>query len=673
MTAPVRIANAERIALEALADVLEPPPPVDLERWAVDNIVFADGASDFPGPYNRRVFPFYSDLFEALSPEDPCRYVTLRGAAQSGKTILEVIFVLCHFDLDPGGEMGVVNPTESNASAWSRSKLWPLVVANPRLRALFCATGKEGGNTIGYKERADGRGRMRIVGANSASDLSQHTWRRIVMDDLAKWTLNTAGDPERQAESRTQGVEFAKVFRCSTAFLEDDCRITKSFLAGSQEHYHVPCPHCGTLQTLDWEVMRDALDETRPDDVHFVCRACGALIEEKHRAWMLDPANGARWIARRPERARHHRSFHLWAAYSPLTSWQRIAQAWFAAKGHPSEEQVFLNDTAALPYRGDSDAPDIEALKERAKEGHARGTIPAGFPLMFCGVDVQEDRVEWHVVGYGPRGRRAPVEYGVIPYPITDPRCGERLDSLLKATWPNAAGRRLGIDRLAIDGNYDTPNVLAWARRHPLQRVMMVRGVAGQRDMVLMRVAERSDRTGKARRYGGRFYHVAVDALKLTLYRALKLTEPDADWFIALPAGMPDEYFEQLVGERRQLVQHRNGGTRMDWVPVGDRRHEVLDTMNYSEAAARKHGLWSLTDADWERLSVERESPPAAGQLDLEEPVPARDRPGPATAPPFGRPAGSAAPVSPDGGDGSAPSPAPRAPARRRGKIGGMR
>ncbi len=49
----VAVANAERLAALTLADVLQPPPPVDFVGWAERNIVFSKREGPFEGPYNR--------------------------------------------------------------------------------------------------------------------------------------------------------------------------------------------------------------------------------------------------------------------------------------------------------------------------------------------------------------------------------------------------------------------------------------------------------------------------------------------------------------------------------------------------------------------------------------------------------------------------------------------
>ena len=81
----VETANAEYVATEAFIEVITPPPPVDYLSWAKENIVFSQRESSFPGPYNPDLFPYFSEVLTALSPEDPCRIVTLMGGAQIGK------------------------------------------------------------------------------------------------------------------------------------------------------------------------------------------------------------------------------------------------------------------------------------------------------------------------------------------------------------------------------------------------------------------------------------------------------------------------------------------------------------------------------------------------------------------------------------------------------------
>src|SRR4051812_32481610 len=98
----ISITNAERMVMEAMALALEPPPPVDYVGWAEANIVFSKRESEFAGPYNRQLFPYFDEILRALSPDDPCRTVTVMGSAQVGKTVIANIFVGGSMAMDPG-------------------------------------------------------------------------------------------------------------------------------------------------------------------------------------------------------------------------------------------------------------------------------------------------------------------------------------------------------------------------------------------------------------------------------------------------------------------------------------------------------------------------------------------------------------------------------------------
>jgi phage terminase large subunit GpA-like protein len=106
------IANPRRLGHEAAAAALRPAAPIDYLKWATENVVFETGS--FPGPYNPSNFPFFSEVFRALSPADPCRFVTLVASAQCGKTVLGGIFALGSMVMGRGTTL-VCHPVEDNA------------------------------------------------------------------------------------------------------------------------------------------------------------------------------------------------------------------------------------------------------------------------------------------------------------------------------------------------------------------------------------------------------------------------------------------------------------------------------------------------------------------------------------------------------------------------------
>lgn len=613
---PILLANAKRLAEDVLAEVLTPPPPVNYLAWAEANISFSERESPFPGPYNVDLFPYFSEILTALGPDDPCRTVTLSKSAQLGGTVLANIFTLGSIDMDPGDVL-YIHPTEDNARRWSKMKLAPMLRSTTALQRIFTAKARDGADSVFYKERNDGRGALLISGANSPSSLSQVSMRRQVHDDLAKWEINAAGDPEQQADSRSRAYEFAKLLKISTPLVVPGCRITRSFEAGSQEYFYVPCPQCGHEQVLDWENLLANLDPADPDAVHFSCVECGFPIEDHHRPAMI---RAGRWKAHNPKALREHRSFHLWSAYSLLQSLARIAREWLKAKGDPAAEQVFENDTVGRAYRTLGEAPPWEELRKRADEtGHKINTVPAGGLVVTMGVDCQKDFCAYQVIAWTRDGRRFVVTHGTVDGHISEEKARDALDRLLETGYRNEAGHDIAPDLTAIDGNAWTEDVWDWAKRHPTSSVIMVRGVADERAPLLARVKRERSRTGKVLRYSSRFYNFGTSILKMALYRNLVKADPIERGHVGFPKGLEDGYFKELTAETRKAIRRKDGFVTYQWVKDPNLANEMLDTMLQAEAAAIKFGVRALPESRWDLIEAERSTPSAAPQLDLEE------------------------------------------------------
>ncbi len=622
------LADIEKVRARVMAQAWAPPPKVDYVAWAKKNVVFGN-ESPKPGPYDPNYHPWDAHVLAALGPDHPARVVILKGSAQTiGKTTMANIFMGGSLDMDPGPVL-FYQATDPNAVKWAKQKWKPFVRGTSALTKLFPVDrARDGGNALLYQERADGRGFLQISGANSAPALAQVSAPRQVHDDLAKWEMLPAGDPEYQADSRSKAFRWAKILKIGTPLIEPGCRMTRNYSRGTQVEFHVQCPHegCGTWQPLTWANLKpsiDAIDEARKagrteGSPHFTCEGCGAAIEEKRRRQLVGnlkpvPKNfdaGAKlaiW------------SFYVWSAYAPSVTLNDLAEGWIAAKGDPAKEQVFYNDDLGLAYEVAGEAPPWEKLKARAEaQGLALGRIPVGGLIYTLGIDCQSDRVEWVFKAFGRDGRRWTVEYGVIPWHISDQKCRDALDALVKRTWPNEHGRRFPADMAAIDANYSRDDVREWAKRHPQSRVIMVRGAQSDHAPDLALVKQERDRSGKIVKYQRRFWNVGVSPLKVALYANLKKEDPAARGFCGFPAGLTDEYYQQLTAERRTPHTTKHGFTEFRWTKPKDQPNEALDTEIYATAAAIHFGWKRLDDKSWARLEADRERPAEEQQLDLE-------------------------------------------------------
>jgi phage terminase large subunit GpA-like protein len=257
----------------------------------------------------------------------------------------------------------------------------------------------------------------------------------------------------------------------------------------------------------------------------------------------------------------------------------------------------------------------------------------------MLGIDCQNDRVEWQLVGFGRDYKRFVIEYGIVDRHISDPDCRRNLDLVLARKWRNTAGQQLGIDLAAIDGNAWTEDVWSFARRHPSSKLIMVRGRGDDAAPRLARVKrERNEKTGKLLKYSSRFYHLGVSILKMSLYRDLAKDDLLAVGYVGFPSGLEDEYFQELTAERRMAVK-RNGFTVYRWIKDDRQDNEALDTMVQATGAAIKYGVYGLSDVGWNRLEAERETNRGGPQLDLEDMLGASGAAAPASAAKAGTPA----------------------------------
>ncbi len=593
------------------ARVLEPPPEFDVNAWAEDHLVLGS-ESPFPGPYRGDRFPFFRRILEALSPDDPARTVTLIGSAQIGKTLLAMIFIAASLDLDPG-QILYVHPTEPNATRFARTKWRPLIRETPRLSEILdTKQSKEGGNSTLYQERRDGRGSILLGGANSAASLSMITVKRQVQDDLSKWENNSAGDPEAQADSRSKAFFDAKILKLSTPLLAPNCRITRAFASGSQHHYHVPCPHCGHMHVLDPENFISSIDPDAPELAHFTCPACGCEIHERDRA---DIVARGEWRPHNPGAV--DLSFAIWAAYAPLERWERMARNYLAAQDDPAAEQVWWNDTGGRAYELPGEAPSWEALRTRAEAGGRRpGQIPPGALILTLTLDVQDDYIDGVLVGWGSELRRWVVARVRVEGFIDTPETRAELNRLVEFEWPAWNGTRRRADLVGIDAGAWTDQVHDWAKGHPKSRVLMLRGVSGDAAPVLALVRRERRPDGKLTKYQGRFYNVGVNGLKGALYKFLRVEIPGARGYVDFPAGLDDDYFEQLTSEKRTPIIDRRGFTVYSWVKPRGVRNEQLDVMVYGQALATKLGWRVMTPAQWDRLAAARDGESESGPSD---------------------------------------------------------
>lgn len=607
-------------------DSLRPDPPMSVSDWADRFRYLSQRSAAEPGRWRTARTPYLREPMDCLSPDSPFEEVVLIKGAQIGGTECGNNFLGYVIDRAPGPVLYVL-PGQQLAKRTSRQRIAPLIEESPQLRGkVKDARSRDSGNTVLMKD-FDG-GVLVLASAKSAADLRSLPAKYLILDELDAYPPDVEGEgsPVSLAEARQRTFARKKRLKISTPTFEGRSNIKAAWLASDMRRYHVPCPHCGHFQHLRWE--RIAWEKNQPETATYLCEACEARIEEYHKTEMLE--RGV-WIAESPGASNGKiAGFHISSLYSPLGwySWADAVRDFIKAKDTPEKLRAFVNTVLGETWREKGEAPEWQRLYDR-REKYQIGRVPAPVLLITAGADVQKDRIEVELYGWTKDLQSYSIEKFLIQGDTSTDAPFLELDKLLEATWPHELGLAIPIRMLAIDSGFNTQTVYRWARKHPPQRVMVVKGTDSNTAALLHPTDVEVMVSGKRLRRGLKLWPISVSILKSEFYSWAQIPAPvDGEEYPPRFCHFPEydsDHFKQLCSEQI-VVRIIRGVRRYIWEKIQD-RNEALDMRIYARAAAIRLGVDRWSDADWE--SIRRELMPAADRPS----DPSRRRPAPEPRP----------------------------------------
>jgi phage terminase large subunit GpA-like protein len=625
--------SAQAVSIDALlAGAMQswkPPRRLRLSEWADEHFYLSAESAAEPGRWH--TLPYQRGIMDAFT--DPAVVqVSMMKSARIGWTKCLNATVAFYMHQDPCPIM-VVQPTIEDAEGYSKEEIAPMLRDCPVLADIIPEVKTRDSNNTILLKRFPG-GSLSLVGANSARGFRRVSRKVVLFDETDGYppSAGTEGDQIQLGIRRTEYYWDRKIGAGSTPTVAGRSRIEQLFYAGDQRRYYVPCPHCDGMQVLRFPHLK--WPKGKPEAAVYVCTVCGAEIEHKHKQamvaageWRPGPHPQFPDVPSPPPFAGHV-SFHLWAGYSssPNATWGQLAKEFVEANGNGVEHlKTFVNTVLGEPWSERGDAPEWERLYQR-RESYPIGSCPMGVLFLTAGVDVQKDRFVFEIVGWGRDKRSWSIDAGVIPGDTSDESDRgpwPQLNALLARTYRHASGVEQSLSMLAIDSGFNTQTVYGWARRHPMSRVIAVRGVPTAH--VLIGSPSRVDvlLSGRRVKTGYKVWPIATNLAKSELYGWLALNPPTSE---ALAEGRPfppgfchfpehgEEYFKQLTAE--QLVSHRShkGYTTFAWELIPGRENHYLDARVYARSAAAVVGLDRFRESDWATLErgLGIEPPPAA-------------------------------------------------------------
>lgn len=562
-----------------LSSGLRPPPEMTISQWAEENRILSGAASSEPGRWRNARTPYLVEIMDELSPQSPATDVVFMKGSQIGGTEVLINTALYYIKHCPS-PIGQFQTTEQTAKRFLKQRENPAFSAM-KIDDLFY------GDEIYLKEFPGG---ALITGwSNSPSNLRSMPIRIALCDEISEWAKDCGGqgDPCELIKRRTTNFPRKKRFWNSTPGIEGECNITEKFRLGDQRFYQVPCPACGVLHKWVWGNMvwdRDKDGNHLPSTARIKCPHCGHEYGEhrktelmSHGVWVAENNNGA------------YPSFHINALYSPLGwySWASAVQDFLEAQGDVNKMKSFTNNILGEAWSLDGGKViDPNGLITRCEDYEAE--VPNGVVVLTAGVDVQDDRLEVEVVGWGKGLENWGITNKILVGDPSKPAVWDALDAVLTASYENTNNESLYVASCLIDsGGHHTDDVYRFTSRREWRNVYACVGRAG----LARALVSRPTRTKKSAVLNATLVTVGVDIAKDQLFDWLNIEEEGAGYchFPKNQEEYTSEYFAQLTSERR-FKKWVHGTQVWGYKKIRD-RNEALDKRNYARAALNLIGL----------------------------------------------------------------------------------
>lgn len=561
---------------QKLAKAVSPPPVLTVSQWAdYYRRLSAESAAE-PGQWSTDRAPYQREIMDSVN--DPLvEEIVIMSSAQVGKTELLLNIIGYYIDYDPAPIL-VVQPTlKPMAEDFSKDRLAPMIRDTPTLaRKVRDVKAKSSGNTILHK--AFPGGHVTIAGANSPSSLASRPVRIVLLDETDRYpaSAGTEGNPIKLAEKRTTAFWNRKKIKVSTPTIKGISQIEKEYQSGTMEEWCVPCPCCGKYQPYEWSRVHFS-------DVTMECRYCGEHISE------IDWKQGqGKFIAAHPERHRK-RSFHLNELASPWTHWPEIIREWKEAhkelkeNADPNKMKIFINTVLGETWEERGKSADDDSLLSRREIYKAE--LPEGVLALTAAVDVQDDRFEIEVVGWGRGYESWGIQYEKLYGDLDKEETWDKLGIWLDREFYFSTGSSLLIALTCIDtGGHKTTGCYKFLKRME-KKGKRITGIKGfGREGIGIPLIHKLSANNE---YQVKVFILGVDSGKDIVVSRLSMTE-EGPGYCHFPINADRGYDEVVIkglNSEQKVTEIKNGRAVVKWKKKSGIRNEPFDLRVYNTAA----------------------------------------------------------------------------------------
>ena len=615
----VKFADFEEVAKASLRETFAPRKVMRCSEWASEHFYLSGESSAISGKFTP--FEYQRVMLDVWGGAlvETCDVVK---SSRVGFTKSETALMGYAVDYLRRNLISY-HPSDPKALEFVKLHVNPLIFDSQRIFDLLAENdekvqGPKGGrskkvrrgehNTMRTKKFKTGSV-LHILGASNANNFRSLQADYVVFDEVDgfPFSIGLEGDALSLGDMRVFESPFKFSLRGTTPTTEQTSVIRKSEMnADMRFQFRVPCQAgCGELEPLEWWVDEgdDApehgmrWEDGKPNTVHHVCKFCGG---KWYWSSLRKAVAGGRWetdggIYINPENTfelrdgngkrvkwpDHIAMVNLWAAYSPLMKWADIVKRYLGAKNDIEKLRTFRN-TILGKYWKDI---DIEIFAEDLANqcegylndlGDGRFAVDAPLVVVTAGVDVQEDRLEAEICGWGIGRESWSLGYKIIE---GDPMADDVWHKL--NTWArdsvfiNSEGEELGVAKMVVDSGHLAERVYKFCRQGT-RDLIPAKGWKSSRGHMFdyRRQIDKEKKT--------RFVNYDPDLMKDILFRYFQREDPGPGYcHFPVASAYGDMYFGQLASQQKREVR-TNAGRYMKYVNKDPGvRDEALDCRMY--------------------------------------------------------------------------------------------
>ncbi|MBN2061691.1 MAG: phage terminase large subunit family protein [Deltaproteobacteria bacterium] len=381
---------------------------IPVSSWAERHRIVTMGPLE-GSRYKKETVPYTAGIMDA-SFFPSVQEIVICAADQVGKSFIVDTCIGYAIDRDSGPCL-YVYPNEDTAGENSRDRIQTMITKSPRLRSYMT------GNTDDMAVNRIKLAHMQIymAWAHSAIKLANKSIRYTVFDETDKYP-ETAGkreaDPISKGEKRGRTYRYGrKVWKVSTPTVEKGPIWSELNSCQVIFDYHVCCPECKNMQSMEFENIKWPEGERDPEKVeyenlaYYVCPHCGSVWSDLKRdaavkmgEWVSrdDKTGLFRYLNRhRPKKI----GFHLPSWVSRFVGISEVAAAFLKGLADKNKLKDFLNSHKAEPWKDYTQEREENRIL-LLRDDRPRGIVPGGgiVSCLLAGVDTQDDGF-WYEIG----------------------------------------------------------------------------------------------------------------------------------------------------------------------------------------------------------------------------------------------------------------------------------